>query len=199
MSSINSGGLTAILPLKTGSTFSITGGFFAPTCEDCDRGLMLSVGADTKLGEATIGSARDGSRLIFSLNGELGYGRPSGATFSDGSLVSGAIGIPISLVPANRSRDALRIVPFITPAFGFGGIRSSDRVVVTLPNGDVRVDDDALSGTRFMIGGGVGIFNRSSTVALNIGFQYVNIPNADAGMRVPVASSSSRPNASRAL
>jgi len=179
-SSINNGGVTAVLPLSTGATFSVTGGFFSPNCRDCDPGLMLGVGGDVRLTEMPFGNGRDGSRLLFALNGDLGYARPRNATFDDGSLVSGSIGVPIALISGGRPRDAMRIVPFITPGFGFGGIRSSDRSTIVFPNGVVRVRNDELSGTRFMIGGGLGVYNRTSTVALNLGFQYVSIPNSDA-------------------
>jgi hypothetical protein len=155
-------GLTAILPFGLGSTVSLTGGLFSPNCDDCDSGLMLSIGADRALGEIPFGSGRDGSRLRFALNGELGYGQPKGASFSDGSLMSGAVGIPISLVSGSRNRDEMRIVPFVTPGFGFGGTRG----------------DGSTSGTALMIGGGVGIYNRSNSVALSFGFQHIAVENA---------------------
>jgi len=34
------------------------------------------------------------------------------------------------------------------------------------------------SGAHFMIGGGLGLYNRSSSVAVNFGFQYVALTNA---------------------
>jgi hypothetical protein len=125
LSSVNSGGATVIFPVGQRSTVSLTGGFFDPTCRDCDPGLMLGVAGDTRLGEMPFGTGRDQSRLTFGLNGELGYARPR-STFLNGSFVSGAVGIPIGLVSGGRARDAMRIVPFVTPGFGFGGIRDSD-------------------------------------------------------------------------
>jgi hypothetical protein len=169
LASINSGGATVIFPVGQRSTVSLTGGFFDPTCRDCDAGLMLGVAGDTRLGEMPFGTGRERSRLTFGLNGELGYARPKDATFSNGSLVSGAVGIPIGLVSGGPARDAMRIVPFLTPGFGFGGIRDSD------PN----PRDEDLNGTRFMLGGGLGLYNRSSTVSLTVGFQYVAIRDAD--------------------
>jgi len=124
--------------------------------------LMLSVGADKAIGDTQFGSGRDGSRLKFALNGEIGYGQPQHATFSEGSVISGYVGLPVSLVSGSRARDEMRIVPFITPGFGFGGVRG----------------ENSTSGTAFMIGGGVGIYNRSSSVALSFGFQHVAIEEA---------------------
>ena len=57
----------------------------------------------------------------------------------------------------------MRIVPFITPAFWCSaGIRGGD----------------SPSGSALMIGGGIGIYNRSSSVALSFGFQHVAVEDA---------------------
>jgi hypothetical protein len=72
------------------------------------------------------------------------------------------VGLPISLVSGSRARDEMRIVPFITPGFGFGGIRGGD----------------SPSGSALMLGGGIGIYNRSSSVALSFGFQHVAVEDS---------------------
>lgn len=136
---------------------------------------MLGVAGDTRLGETPFES---GSRLTFGLNGELGYGRPRNTSFNDGALVSGAVGIPIGLVPGTRARNAMRIVPFVTPGFGFGEIRGGARATVVTPEGTIELRSDEQSGTRFMLGGGLGFYNRASTVSFTIGFQYVSIEDA---------------------
>jgi hypothetical protein len=177
--SFNNAGATVLFPVGQRSTVSLTGGFFSASCRDCDPGLMLGLAGDTRLGETPFGSGRNPSRLTLGLNGELGYGSPRNSSFNDGALVSGMVGLPIGLVPGSRERDAMRIVPFITPGFGFGGIRGGDRVVLVRPNGVVDVRSDELSGTRFMLGGGLGIYNRSSTVSFTLGFQYVSIEDAE--------------------
>jgi hypothetical protein len=158
----NNVGISALLPFGLGSVLTLTGGFFSRSCDRCDPGLMLAIGADKALGSTPMSSSRDAARLRFALNGEVGYGQPRGATFSNGSVMSGSVGIPISLVSGSRARDEMRIVPFITPAFGFGGIRGGD----------------SPSGSALMLGGGVGIYNRSSSVALSFGFQHVAVEDA---------------------
>jgi hypothetical protein len=158
----NNFGISAILPFGVGSTVTLTGGFFSLSCDGCDLGLMLGIGADKSLGDMPMSSNRDAARLHFALNGEFGYAQPDGATFSRGSLMSGMVGVPISLVSGSRARDEMRIVPFITPAFGFGGFRGPD----------------ARSGSALMLGGGVGIYNRSNSVALSFGFQHVAVENS---------------------
>ena len=158
----NNLGVTAVIPFGLGGTVSLTGGFFSLTCDECDPGLMLSLAADRRLGEMAFGSGRDGSRLRFSLNGELGYGQPQGTSFSEGSVMSGAVGLPISLVSGSRRREEMRVVPFVTPGFGFGGIRGGG----------------SPSGSAFLLGGGVGIYNPSSSVAFGFGFQHVAVRNS---------------------
>jgi hypothetical protein len=158
----NNGGVTAIFPVGLVGTISLTAGVFKYTCEHCNAGLMLSLGGDRRLGDLVIGTARDGSRMQFALNGELGYGQPQGGTISGGSVISGAVGIPISFISSSRSRDAMRIVPFVTPGFGFGDFTG----------------EGSSSGSALMLGGGLGIYNRSSSVALSLGFQYIAVQDA---------------------
>jgi len=149
----------------------LTGGVLG--CSGCGTGLTLGIGGDTKVGELPFGSGRDGSRVVFTLNGDLGYGQPSGTTFSHGSVLSGAVGLPISLVAGRRGADEMLFVPFITPGFGFGEIRSQ-RVEVVTPGGII-TSEDSPSGSRFMLGGGVTLYNRSSNVGFDLGFQYVPV------------------------
>ena len=155
----NNAGISALLPFGTGGTVTLTGGFVSPSCRFCDSGLILSIGADKALGDLAMGSSRESARLRVALNGEFGYGQPHGGTFTSGSVTSGSVGLPISLVSGSRARDEMRIVPFITPGFGFGSIHG----------------DDSPSGSALMLGGGLGIHNRSSTVALSFGFQHVAV------------------------
>jgi hypothetical protein len=157
--SLNNFGATAVLPLGTGSTMSLTAGVSAPT--QGSSALMLSIGGDTRLTAMPLSDTRSGMRLNVGLNGELGYGKPSEAT-----LVAGSVGLPISLVSGSGPRDAMHIVPFLTPAITFSSFDPDDP----------RVENE--SGVHFMLGGGLGIYNRTSTVAFNVGFQYMAISGA---------------------
>jgi hypothetical protein len=158
----NNGGVTAIFPVGLVGTISLTAGVFKYTCEDCKPGLMLSLGGDRRLGDMVLGTGSDGSRMQFALNGEFGYGQPQGANISNGSVISGAVGLPISFISGSRSRDAMRIVPFVTPGFGFGDFTG----------------EGSSSGSALMLGGGLGIYNRSSSIALSLGFQYIAVRDA---------------------
>jgi len=158
----NNGGITAIFPVGLVGTISLTAGVFKYTCEACDPGLMLSLGGDRRIGDMVLGTGSDGSRIQFAVNGELGFGHPQGSNISDGSVISGAVGVPISFISGSRSRDAMRIVPFVTPGFGFGTFTG----------------EGSSSGSAVLFGGGLGIYNRSNSVALSLGFQYIGVRNA---------------------
>jgi len=158
----NNGGVTAIFPVGLVGTISLTAGVFKYTCDECKAGLMLGLGGDRRLGDMVLGTGRDGSRIQFALNGELGYGHPQGSDISDGSVLSGAVGLPISFISGSRTRDAMRIVPFVTPGFGFGSFTG----------------EGSSSGSALLFGGGLGIYNRSSSIALSLGFQYIAVRQA---------------------
>lgn len=156
----NNIGVTGVLPMGIGTTLSLTGGVSAPTsCSGCSNGLMLGLGGDTRLTEMAMGTGRDGSRLTFSLNGELGYGHQPHS-----NELSGAVGVPIALVTGGASTD-MHFVPYVTPGFGFG------RTQVDTPLGGTSSE----SGTRLMIGAGIHLFNPSSNVAFGLGVQHIAI------------------------
>lgn len=154
ISSLNNFGATAVLPMGTNSTISLTGGLSAPSSGSTS--LMLSLGGDTRLSSMPLSAGRGSARLDFGLNGELGYGKPDEA-----SLFAGEVGVPISLVPGPGPRDAMRIVPFLTPAFTFSNFSSDDPRV------------ESQSAVHFMLGGGIALYNPTSPVAINFGFQYM--------------------------
>lgn len=157
LSSHNNFGATAILPLGIGSTVSLTGGVASG---QGNNGLMLSIGGDTRITEMPFGNTSDSRRLAIGVNGEVGYGKPTGE-----HVVSAEVGVPLSLIPGRMARDAMRIIPWVTPAFGFGNEKYDDF-------------DQTFSGSRFMIGGGLAMYNPTSSVAFSAGVQYVSIQNA---------------------
>lgn len=149
--SLNNFTATAVLSGGGASSVSLTGGVSTPS-----RGssaLMLGIGGDTRLSDIPMSDSRNATLLRVGLNGEFGYAKPSRAT-----LLAGSVGLPFSLI-SRGGRNEMHVVPFLTPAFGFGDF-----------NPEV---GDSGSGSKFMLGGGVGIFNPSSSVALNLAFQHV--------------------------
>jgi hypothetical protein len=149
--SLNNFTATAVLSGGGASSVSLTAG--ASTPSRGSTALLLGVGGDTRLSDFPMSDSRNGMLLRVGLNGEFGYAKPSGAT-----LLAGSVGLPLSLI-SRGSRNEMHVVPFLTPAFGFGDF-----------NPDVGVSG---SGSKFMLGGGVGIFNPTSSVAVNLAFQHV--------------------------
>jgi hypothetical protein len=156
--SYNNFGVSAVLPAGIGSSVSLNAGVFSPSCRDpgCDNQLMLSIGGDTRLLGTAIGQGPNPAKLLVALNGELGYGKPR-----DANVASGMVGLPVSLVAGDPK--GMRVVPFLTPAFGFGRVSSGS---------------SSESGTRLVFGGGVGVHNTVSSLVVNLGFQHVYISGA---------------------
>lgn len=167
---------TANLPLVFNSTISLTGGLFAPSCTGCNAGGMFSLGGDIRVWEIPF-DVFDGSRLTFTVNGESGFAHPS-SQFGSGSAWGSMIGLPIGWVSGDRTRDKMRIVPFFTPSLAFGSIETAGATLI-LPPQAYQPLPSQVSGTRFVIGGGLALFNRASTFGFSFGFQYISVPNSE--------------------
>jgi len=157
----NNLGATAVLPVTPEATVSLTGGTTIPTCSSntvgCSPGLMLGVGGDMRL--AALGTA-PATRITVSVNGELGYGKPRNVDHE----FSGMVGLPIALLFNGDPTQGLRIVPWITPAFGFG-------------NEQISSGAPSASGQRAMIGGGIALTNGLSNIGASLGVQRIIITN----------------------
>lgn len=157
----NNVGATAVVPVGIGNTLSLTAGATVPYCSrslngpGCSSALMLGVGGDTRI--VALGTA-PATRIVLAVNGELGYGKPR----NFGYEVSGALGAPISLLFNGDPNQRMRIVPFATPAVGFGSIDPGDGTPTQ-------------SGARFMIGGGLALTTPTSTIGGSLGFQHIVI------------------------
>ena len=167
---------TATVPLVFNSTGSLTGGLFAPSCTGCSAGAMFSLGGDIRVWELPF-DGLDGSRLTFTANGEVGYSHPS-SQFGSGSAWGGMVGLPIGWVSGDRTRDKMRIVPFFTPSLAFGSIETAGATLILPPQAYEPLPSQ-VSGGRFVIGGGLALFNRASTFGFSIGFQYISVPNSE--------------------
>lgn len=155
---------TGIFPIDLGSTLSFTGGMRAPTCAGCDRSLMLAIGADRRLGAFGLGETAFPLRFTFGVQGELGYARPE-----TGTAFSGYFGVPIATVIGGPSSDVVagrgyRFMGFATP-----GIAWAQELAPP------EVGGDAMTGYRFLLGAGVGIFNPAANVMINAGVQQIAI------------------------
>lgn len=156
--SFNNVGATAVLPAGTTSTVSITGGLSSPSRDGSDA-WIVGLGGDIRVADLPFSSGRSAPHLQVLVNGQLDYSKPR-----ESGLIAGSVGLPLSIVRPNRPKQALQVVPFVTPAFAFGNFD---------PDSDTNLPHE--SGAFFMIGGGLGLYNRSSSVAVNFGFQYVAV------------------------
>ena len=155
--SLNNLGASAVFGSDGTSSITLTGGISSPSRGSSS--LFLGIGGDMRLTDVPMSDSRSATLLRIGLNGEFGYGKPSHET-----LLAGSVGLPFSLIMRGGPRDGMRIVPFLTPAFGFGNF-SPDELPPPF--------DESGSGSHFVLGGGVAIYNRTSSVALNLGFQNV--------------------------
>ena len=151
---------SVVVPMSIGSTVTGTAGIWFPTKVDVDgnrqASLLLGLGGDYRLGSAPVGDAPDSPILMIGLDGELGYAKPRDAT-----LWSAGVGVPVGFVTRGTG---MQIATFAIPTIGFGNYHASDAL-----------GGQTFSGTRYSVGGGVGVYNPASTVSVNLGFQHVFI------------------------
>jgi hypothetical protein len=144
------------------TVIGVTAGYQTYSCQGCDGHFIASGRAEGRLTSTPIGIGADASLLTVGLNGEIGFGKPSGAT-----LLSITGGLPIALVSGSR----LKIAPFLTPGFGWARASSSGT---------------SSSGSRLMLGGGVAIQSTTSSLGANFGFQKIVIDNGETTFGVNV-------------
>ena len=92
------------------------------------------------------------------MSGELGFAQLK----PDEAFVIG-IGAPITLSLGGGGRAGMSFVPYLVPVFGIGQ--------TSAPCPGVMVCDQ--SGTRWLIGGGIGVWNPVSSVSASIGVNQV--------------------------
>jgi hypothetical protein len=148
---------SAIFSLGLKSSMSITAGVRDSDCDGCTPRLLLGAAGDMRVYE-TSEFVGNGSGIAVSVSGELGYGSAFGET---DAFVLG-IGAPLTASFATGDRDALKIVPFFTPVFGIGQ--------TDCPTGQPGCDN---SGTRLVLGGGVGVWNPMTNISASLGANRV--------------------------
>ena len=155
----NNFAISTVLPVGLGSSFSLTGGvstLICPSNDACDPRLLLGAGGDVRIFTTRFGTAATSPSFITTVAGELGW-----AGREDGSFFSGAVTVPLTLVQRGRG---MQFAGYVTPGFGFAREAANGR--------------DG-TGSRTMLGGGVGIYNTENSVMVNAGFNYVFISEAE--------------------
>ena len=154
------------------SSITLNGGVLDSDCRGCAPALMLGAGADMRVAELG-DAAGDASQFTIAVGGDIAY-----ATLEPSNEHALALGVsaPVTLSMGSGGRDALRFVPYFTPTFGVGET-SAPCAPVSCPR----------SGTRFMLGGGLGIWNPTSNLSASIGINQVLITGAQPVYGINVA------------
>lgn len=144
---------SGIFAAGTTANLSIHAGVVDADCAGCPPELVLGVGGEMRVFEG--GDPGGGSSLNIGVSGDLGYGqlKPDNSAFALG------VGAPMTLNFAAGPNAGMRIVPYFTPVFGIGQV-----------SGCVGGN---CSGTRIVLGGGIGFWNPLTSVAALIGVNHV--------------------------
>jgi len=157
--SLDSFGLTGIVPAGLDGTISLTAGLSNDRCRGCSgSAFMAAIGGDHRLTTISIDAAT-ATRLTIGVNGEVGVGHPvTGVTWS------ADVGLPLAL--ALGPATGTSIIPFVTPSLA--GFVSRD------PAGS-----GTYAAARLLVGAGVALFNAKSALGASAGFQYVFVDRTE--------------------
>ena len=155
----NSFGASVSMPL---SGFSLGGslGFMSPSANGSKSNLMLGANAETNLGAWALGDGKNANLFTLSARGDLGWANPDDGTGTNNSItaLSFSAGAPLALVLKNGD---MTWAPFVTPGLGWGRLSAQGA---------------SESGTRFMMGAGLGMTHRNGW-GVSVGMQKVFIEN----------------------
>ena len=136
---------------------------------------MLALGADRRLGSLGFGETQFPLRATFGTQGELGY-----TNAETGRSYSAYFGVPIATVIGGPNMDVMvgrgfRLVGFATPGVAFS------REAAAAEAGE------SLTGWRFLLGAGVGVFNPAWNLTVNLGIQQIAIDPGEPQFGIVVA------------
>jgi hypothetical protein len=155
---------SGIFSLGLKSSLGITAGVTDGDCVDCAPALLIGIGGDMRIYE--IGDfGGPGSNLSVSVSGDFGYAQIKPG---DDHAFAFGIGAPLSMSFAAGGREGLHFVPYFTPIFGIG-----QRDISCPVNTDCQ-----LSGTRLVMGGGIGVWNPMTSISASVGVNHVVLAGA---------------------
>ena len=140
------------LPLAEGrADVGLSAGYLQASCGqgDCTGFAVASGVVEGRVLQSQAGNAT----FMLGLSGRIGFAKPG-----DGTAWSASASAPLSM--AMGSPTGVQIVPFVSPGFGWGRVSEGG---------------DSESGTRFVLGGGVGIVSSNSGLGLTLGAHKVFI------------------------
>ncbi|HKN67889.1 MAG TPA: outer membrane beta-barrel protein [Gemmatimonadaceae bacterium] len=154
----NSFGASVSMPL---SGFTVGGslGFMSPSAQGSKSNLMLGANAETNLGAWALGQGKNANLFTLSARGDFGWANPDDGSGNNSiTALSLSAGAPLALVLKNGD---MTWAPFVTPGLGWGRLSATGA---------------SESGTRFMMGAGLGMTHRNGW-GVSAGMQKVFIDN----------------------
>ena len=151
--------LSGIFGLGLSSSVALTAGVTDADCFSCSPALMLGLGGDMRVYES--GGVAGGPAMSIAVSGDIGYAQLKPG---DNTAVLLGVGAPVTLAFGATTEGGMRFAPFVNPAFGIGAITSDCPVVGSCPSG---------SGTRWMLGGGIGVWNPLTSVSASVGVNHI--------------------------
>lgn len=131
-------------------------------CAGCDGLFGLGADMDFPLWTSATDVSMNSARFAIGVRPALGYGKGRDE-MSDMSAVSFATGLPLSVTFGRKTS----FVAYMTPGFGWGRVRNS-------------ATDLSESGTRPMLGGGIGIASLAGgSIGINLGFNRVFVDQGE--------------------
>jgi hypothetical protein len=149
---------SGIFAAGTNSSIMLTAGVSDADCFGCSPEMMLGIGADMRVYE--MGDvAGGGTSLNFGVSGDFGYAQLK----PDNSGIVLGIGAPIALsMGGGGGNSGLRFVPYLNPVFGIGQV-----------NGPCGIVSCERNGTRWVLGGGVGVWNPLTSISASLAINQV--------------------------
>ena len=153
---------SGIFGVGTASALGVHAGVSDADCADCAPEMMLGVSGEMRVFEVgdVFGA---GSVLNVGVSGDVGYAQLK----PDRSALALGVGAPMALNLNAGSATGMRIVPYFTPMLGVGQIN------------DCGSGTGSCSGTRVVLGGGVGIWNPATSISASLGINHVLLEGQD--------------------
>ena len=129
----------------------LTAGYVTFDCEGCDSHATIGTRYGVQLAGNALGAS---SRWAMGIEGELGLAFPE-----DVSVMAFGAHLPVKVTTGKN----VKISPFLTPGLAYGRMSA---------------DSESESGTRFMVGAGVG-FAFANGVGANVGLRKVFIEDGE--------------------
>lgn len=141
------------------SSITLTAGVSDADCAGCSPAMLLGLGADMRIMQATdILGAGSGSMLNVAVGGDVAYAQLKPG--DDYALALG-VGAPVTLLLGGGAEGGMRFAPYFTPVFGIA------QTSTPCPSGCDK------SGTRWVLGGGIGVWNPLTNVSASAGISRV--------------------------